>query len=79
MNREVMAQETYKILTSDKLTYHQKLIQLARQAEDSLEVLRIPERFAKYYETRALCDMNEGSTPYRPRYVMVDYEKFMKH
>lgn len=78
MIKETFAKETYEILTSDKLTYHQKLIQLAKQAEDSLNVLHIPEKFAKYFETRALCDMNEGNAPYRPRYVMVDYEKYMK-
>lgn len=78
MNREALATETYKILTSNRLTYQQKQIQLARQAENSLDVLNIPVKFAKYFETRALCDMNEGNAPYRPRYVMVDYEKFMK-
>jgi len=78
MNKETLTEDTYRILTSDRLTYKQKLIQLARQAEDSLDVLNIPEKFAKYFETRALCDMNEGNAPYRPRYVMVDYEKFMK-
>ena len=65
MDREALAQETYEILTSKRLTYHQKLIQLARQAENSLEVLRLPERFVKYFESRALCDMNEGNAPYR--------------
>lgn len=70
-------QETYEILTSRRLTYQQKLIQLAKQAEDSLDVLNIPEKFAKYFETRALCDMNEGNAPYRPRYIMVDYQRFL--
>ena len=78
MDREALAQETYGILTSKRLTYRQKLIQLARQAENSLEALRLPERFVKYFESRALCDMNEGNAPYRPRYVMVDYERFLK-
>lgn len=71
-------QVTYNILTSKNLTYRQKLIQLARQAEDSLDVLKIPEKFAKYQEKSALCDMGEGNAPYRPRYVMVDFDRFMK-
>lgn len=78
MDKERLAKATYDILTSKQLTYRQKLIQLARQAEDSLDVLDIPEKFEKYFKTRALCDMNEGSAPYRPRYVMVDFERFMK-
>lgn len=78
MNREALAAETYQILTSDRLTYQQKLIQLAKQAENSLEVLKIPERFEKYFKTRALCDMNEGNAPYRPRYVMVDFDRYIR-
>ena len=78
MGNVTTTQATYDILTSKRLTYKQKLIQLAKQAENSLDVLKIPEKFAKYYETRALCDMEEGNAPYRPRYVMVDFERFMK-
>lgn len=78
MNMDILSKETYKILTSDRLTYQQKLIQLARQAENSLDVLKMPEKFLKYFEDGALCDMNEGNAPYRPRYVMVDFEKYMK-
>lgn len=78
MDRNVLAEETYKILTSAQLTYQQKVIQLARQAENSLEVLRLPEKFKKYFLTRALCDMDEGNAPYRPRYVMVDYERYIR-
>lgn len=77
MENVTTTQETYEILTSRRLTYQQKLIQLAKQAENSLDVLNIPEKFSKYFETRALCDMNEGNAPYRPRYVMVDYQRFL--
>lgn len=77
MDRKELDQETYQILTSERLTFHQKLIQLARQAENSLDVLELPERFVKYFESRALCDMGEGNAPWRPRYVMADYERFM--
>ena len=45
MDKERLAKATYDILTSKQLTYRQKLIQLARQAEDSLDVLDIPEKF----------------------------------
>lgn len=78
MENIATTQETYDILTSKQLTYKQKLIQLARQAENTLDVLKMPEKFLKYFETRALCDMGEGNAPYRPRYVMVDYERFLK-
>lgn len=67
----------YQTITSKQLTYRQKLIKLAGEAENSIEVLSIPDRFKKYYKTGALCDMNEGNAPYRPRYVMPDYEKYL--
>lgn len=68
----------YQTITSKQLTYRQKLIKLAGEAENSIEVLSIPDRFKKYYKTGALCDMNEGNAPYRPRYVMPDYEKYLR-
>ena len=70
--------EVYDIVTSTHLNYHQKLNQLCIQAENLLDVLDIPEDFQYFYSHGALCDMNEGHAPYRPRYVMVDFEKFMR-
>lgn len=37
-----------------------------------------PRSSSNFYEHGALCDMNEGNAPYRPRYVMVDFEKFVR-
>ena len=71
--------DIYNTITSTHLNYHQKLNQLCVQAENMLDVLDIPEDFKYFYEHGALCDMNEGHAPYRPRYVMVDYEKFVRN
>ena len=49
-----------------------------RQAENSLEVLEIPEKTRHYMETGAICDLDEGHAPYRPRYIMPDYEAAVK-
>jgi len=70
--------DTYDILTSRRMTYGQKVVKLAGQAENALNVLKLPARFLKYFDTRALCDMNEGAAPYRPRYVMADFDKYIK-
>ncbi len=67
------------IVTSKKLTYEQKLFSLAHAAEDTLDVLDIPERTKYYFEKEAICDLFEGGAPYRPRYVMPDYEKYVKN
>ena len=58
------------IVTSKGLTYEQKVVALAHAAENSLEVLEIPEKTRHYMETGAICDLDEGHAPYRPRYIM---------
>ncbi len=67
------------IVTAENLTYSQKLLQLAQSAENSVNPLHVSERFRYYFEKEALCDMNEGNAPYRPRYILVDFEKFVKN
>lgn len=69
----------YDVITSSKLTYEQKLKNLAGLAENELNVLSIPERTQYYFSTGAINDLFEGHAPYRPRYVMPDYEKFLKN
>ena len=66
------------VLTSKTLTYEQKVFSLAKEAEDSLDVLPIPARTKEFFETGALNDLFEGHAPYRPRYIMPDYKKFVE-
>lgn len=68
-----------EIVTSKKLTYEQKLNSLAHAAEDTLNVINIPEKTKYYFEKEAICDLFEGNAPYRPRYVMPDYERYIKN
>ncbi|WP_045514725.1 YjjI family glycine radical enzyme [Neobacillus niacini] len=67
------------IVTSKKLTYEQKVMSLAHAAEDTLSILSIPEKTRYYFEINAIDDLYEGHAPYRPRYIMPDYEKFIKN
>ncbi len=66
------------IIKDPVLTYEQKVISLARAAEDSIEVLDISPAVQSLRDRDILCDLFEGHAPYRPRYVVVDFEKFMK-
>lgn len=66
-----------KTLTSRELTHEQKLMGLAKCAENGLEVLNIPPRTRHYFETGAINDLFEGGAPYRPRYILPDYPKFV--
>lgn len=59
------------------MTYEQKVMSLARAAEGTLNVLEISEMAQKYREEGIICDLNEGNSPYRPRYIVPDYERFI--
>lgn len=70
--------DIYSVITSKKLTYEQKLKNLADLSEGQLNVLNIPERTKYYFSTGAINDLFEGHAPYRPRYIMPDYGKYLK-
>jgi len=67
-----------EIIKDQTLTYEQKVLSLARDAEDSLDVLNISEGVQKLRDENIVCDLFEGHAPYRPRYIVPDYEKFME-
>ncbi|SHE49226.1 YjjI family glycine radical enzyme [Clostridium fallax] len=67
-----------KIIKDGSLTYEQKVIALAREAENSLKVLKISDKCEKLRQSGVICDLFEGNAPYRPRYIVPDYEKFMR-
>jgi YjjI family glycine radical enzyme len=66
------------IIMSKKLTYEQKVLNLAQAAEDSTNVLSISKETQEYKDAGVICDLNEGNAPYKARYILPDYEKFMK-
>ena len=68
-----------ELVTSKKLTYEQKVLSLAHAAEDSLEVLHVPEKTKYYFENKAIDNLFEGNAPYRARYILPDYDKFIKN
>lgn len=67
------------IIKDTTLTYEQKVLSLARAAENSLNVLNIDDDSKEYLDNGIICDLGEGHAPYRPRYIVPDYEKFMKN
>ena len=70
--------DIYSIVTSQKLSYEQKVVALAHAAEDTLSVIPMPERTRFYFDKGVICNLNEGNAPYRPRYIMPDYMKAVK-
>lgn len=61
-----------------KTTFHQKVIGLAREAESSYDGIRLSPEEKEAFEAGLICDLAEGTAPYRPRYILPDYEKFMR-
>ncbi|MFW5994395.1 MAG: YjjI family glycine radical enzyme, partial [Halanaerobiaceae bacterium] len=60
------------------LTQQQKIIALARQAENQLEIPGLTDQEKEYLDSDLICDLAEGQAPYRPRYNLVDFDKFME-
>jgi len=69
-------------IKNPSLTHEQKVAAMAGLADSLLEVLELPEGLDELLnapvDTKCICDLNEGHAPLRPRYIVPDYEKFMK-
>lgn len=74
--------EILDIIKSATLTHEQKVANMAAKADSLLEVLDLPEGLNELMnvpaEEKCICDLSEGHAPLRPRYIIPDYEKFMK-
>ena len=69
--------EVLNIVKDETLTYHQQVLALARLAESMNHTLVYPEEVIKAKEERILCDLNEGNLPYRPRYIIPNYQQLI--
>lgn len=75
-------EDLYNIITSDTLTYHQKLMSLGNAAErlfNPMELLGYTQEEWDYINNQMICDLNEGYAIYRPRYIIPDYSVYMKN
>lgn len=66
-----------EIISNPTLTYAQQVLALARLAENEDDTLRLDEEFKTALKERTICDLGEGNAPYRPRYIVPDYDLFM--
>ncbi len=74
-----MTERIKGIIQDTRLEFHQKRGQLAYEAENMLPYVGINERSKEYLDKRIICDIFEGHAPYRPRYILPDYLRFMKN
>lgn len=66
------------ILKDTTLTYGQKVIALARAAEDSVEPIALSPQLKGYLDSEVIHHMFEGNAPYRPRYIVPNYNLLME-
>ena len=66
------------IVTSPRLTYRQRIHQLALAAEDLLPYPKLSNDAERALADGLVCDLAEGHAPYRPRYVLPDYAKALQ-
>lgn len=70
--------QALNIIQNDVLTYSQKVLSLAQSAENQLNVLGITPEIEELRQSGVICDLFEGNAPYRPRYIIPNYAKFME-
>ncbi|VFS03466.1 protein YjjI [Enterobacter cancerogenus] len=72
-----LQQRCQHIVTSPTLTPEQKRHFLALEAENNLPYPALPSAARAALDEGVICDMFEGHAPYKPRYVLPDYAKFL--
>ena len=70
--------EILDIIKDKTLTFEQRVITLAKAAENSIEVIDRDKKVVEYMDEGVICGLFEGNAPYRPRYIVPDYGKFME-
>ncbi len=70
-------QQLLEIVTEPKLSFRQKSRNLALAADSLLPIPAVSEAVSDALATGHICDMLEGHAPYKPRYVLPDYERFL--
>lgn len=79
MVNSMSIQDKFKQIINDPtLSPKQKSQYLALEADASLPYLAVSESVSAAIEDNILCDMFEGNAPFKPRYVLPDYAKFLK-
>ena len=74
-------QDILDTVKSPSLTYQQKNMLLANIAErlfDPRELLGYSDEEWQFIENQMICDLNEGYAIYRPRYILPDYQVYLK-
>lgn len=70
-------QACLEVITHKQLSSAQKARQLSLLAENNLPYVPLSKGTRRALDERVICDMYEGHTPYKPRYVLPDYARYL--
>lgn len=69
--------EFINIVNDETLTYQQMLVSMTKLAESYDHTIQYNPELLKAKDEDCICDLNEGKALYRPRYIIVDFKKFL--
>ncbi|HDM8231939.1 TPA: YjjI family glycine radical enzyme [Vibrio campbellii] len=72
-----LQQRFLAIATDSNLSPKQKSNFLALEAEATIPYMTISDEVSQAMQQGVICDMFEGHAPFKPRYVLPDYAKFL--
>ena len=72
MSMEEFRARAREIVNDATLTFHQRRHYLAWLAENALEYPELSKEAAEALNKQIICDLFEGSAPYRARYILPD-------
>lgn len=78
MRMKEFAGNAEHIIKDPTLTFKQRWNALSKAAEDSYDPVKLTEETQYFADKGIVFDMFEGKAAYRPRYVTMDFDLFMK-
>ena len=79
MNTETLAQqEVLDVVKSRSMTHNQKVTALSVIAYNMVSGLEISQELQQMLDDKIICDLREGLSPLRPRYITPDYGLFLQ-
>ncbi|KJG07748.1 hypothetical protein UB33_02240 [Photobacterium angustum] len=68
-----------QIITSSTLSPKQKTLFLSLEAEAIVDYMSVSDEILEAKNEGIICDMFEGNAPFKPRYVLPDYAKYLQN
>ena len=78
MQMDEFVDQARAIVTDDRLTFHQRRHYLAALAESALPYPAISQAATEALNKGIVSDLFEGHAPYRPRYILPDYDRAIR-